>query len=398
MIEFNFEKHKPQIVYDVNGKSKYLCNVRKMLIQITPEEKVRQAFLSYLITEMKIPKTQIRVEEPVLHHQHNEDIKHKGRMDILILNDEDVPLIVYECKRETECFTDDVYDQTLSYFEAIKTIQFIGVVIGNFVDLISGDGSDGVPKMIKYSEHPNYNTLCFGGDTLIDEFEDEEDERLNFKEPIELELLEKLYYYDVVGEGTDRKTLPLLINFFGWILDENDEFENSYGIQDLGVIFTKFGSAGGGYFTQKFRRFIVNNIVDKPIISIALSAMQSGLNTPRGTSLFVGIGTDKHSHSSLQLRCDNYIEIKNNIATIWHDGTITVGKLGASKKQELLDFISTKENNILFENKIILGKIDFSEEIKSGQNQTKEFIKNLIDYALLRDEFRVLKKSITKKR
>jgi hypothetical protein len=397
MIEFNLKKHTPQIVYDVKGTSKYLCNVRKMLIQITPEEKVRQAFLNYLITEIKIPKTQIRVEEPVLHHQHNDDIKHSGRIDILILDPENIPFIIYECKRETECFTDNVYQQTLDYFKAIKTIQFIGVVIGNFVDFIGGDNSNGVPKMIKYSAHPNYNTLCFGGDVLINEFENEEVERLKFKEPIELELIEELYEYNIIGEGTDRKLLPFLINLFGWILDEKDEFENNFGIQDIGVIFEKFGNAGGSSFAKDYRRFLLENHVDKPLISIGLTCMSSGENSPIGTSLLVGIGTEKHSHSSLQLRCDNFIEIKNNIATIWHDGTITVGKLGAAKRQDLLDFISTKENSILFENKIILGKIDFSEEIKSGQNQTKEFIKNLIEYALLRDDYRDYKKRIAKK-
>ena len=40
MIEFNLEKHKPKIVYDVQGAKKYLCRVRKMLIHIAPEETV----------------------------------------------------------------------------------------------------------------------------------------------------------------------------------------------------------------------------------------------------------------------------------------------------------------------------------------------------------------------
>ena len=61
MIEYNLEKHKPKIVYDVNGVRKYLCKVRKMLIHITPEETVRQSFLSYLISEIKIPITKAKI-------------------------------------------------------------------------------------------------------------------------------------------------------------------------------------------------------------------------------------------------------------------------------------------------------------------------------------------------
>ena len=59
MIEFNLEKHKPKIVYDVQGAKKYLCRVRKMLIHITPEETVRQSFLNYLIKEVKYHKKSI---------------------------------------------------------------------------------------------------------------------------------------------------------------------------------------------------------------------------------------------------------------------------------------------------------------------------------------------------
>ena len=95
MIEYNLEKHKPKIVYDVNGVRKYLCIVRKMLIHITPEETVRQSFLSYLITEIKIPITKILVEAPILHHQKEGTIKHKGRADILVLDEDDNPLVIY---------------------------------------------------------------------------------------------------------------------------------------------------------------------------------------------------------------------------------------------------------------------------------------------------------------
>ena len=139
MIEFNLEKHKPKIVYDVQGTKKYLCRVRKMLIHITPEETVRQSFLNYLIKEVKIPRTQLLVEEPVSHHQSETEIRNKGRMDVLVLDHENIPFIVYECKKETESFTDNVYSQAMDYFEAINTIDYVGVVIGNQIDLISFD-------------------------------------------------------------------------------------------------------------------------------------------------------------------------------------------------------------------------------------------------------------------
>lgn len=396
MIEFDLKKHRPKIVYDVNGTKKYLCKVRKMLIKITPEEKVRQTFLSYLVSEVKVPRSHILVEEPVLNHQEENDLKHRGRVDILILDHNEVPFIVYECKKETENFTDNVYNQIMDYFDAIKTIDYIGIVIGNQLDFHSYDLESTKPKKISYAEHPHYLNLC-SADMEVLVHEDEVDiyDRPNSTEPIDKDLIQNFYDFGIIGDGTDRKLIPFLINLYGWLLDEDDVFENKEQIDDLGIKFTKFGNAGGGYFTQQYRAFLLNQYIDKPIVFIGLTSMDSVKNSPIGTSLFVAIETNEHSHSSLQLRCDKYVNIVDKVANIWHDATITVGKLGASKKQDLLDFISSKENNILFENKIILGKIDFSQEIKSQQKQTKELIKNLIEYALLRDEFRKHKKGIS---
>lgn len=46
-------------------------------------------------------------------------------------------------------------------------------------------------------------------------------------------------------------------------------------------------------------------------------------------------------------------------------------------------------NNV---DKIILGSFDCSKEINWNQKNTRDFIINIIKYAILRDEFRMLKK------
>ena len=396
MIEFNLEKHKPKIVYDVQGTKKYLCRVRKMLIHITPEETVRQSFLNYLIKEVKIPITQLLVEEPVSHHQSETEIRNKGRIDVLVLDHENIPFIVYECKKETESFTDNVYSQAMDYFEAINSIDYVGVVIGNQIDLISFDYENDEVIAVKYAEHPKYTNLCLDNEeVLIEDLIFEDFVRPNYKEPINEEELNDLFDYGVIGNGTNKKLFPFLINLYGWILDEKDKLQLDENFKDIGIKFTKFGNAGGGNFTQQYRAFLLENIEEKPIIFLGLNSMSSGENSPIGTSLFVAIETNEHSHSSLQLRCDKYINIENHTAKIWHDATITIGKLGAAKRQDLIDFIASKENNILINNQIILGEINFDNDINSQQEQTQKFIKNLIEYAILRDEFRKHKKGFS---
>ena len=399
MIEYNLEKHKPKIFYDVNGIRKYLCIVRKMLIHITPEETVRQSFLNYLISEVKVPITKILVEEPILYHQKEGSIKHKGRADILVLDENDKPLVIYECKKENDSFITQVYKQADNYYDAIRTVVYVGIVIGSnlhfyYYEYENLDNED-VKERIDLAEHPSYLGLLNDEDFEIFEYEEDIFERPNFIKPISQSEIEFYVDYGIIGNGTNENLYPFLINFYGWINDPNDKFEIKGKIQDIGIKFTKFGNAGGGQFTQEYRAFLLEDKFEKPIVFFALNGMSSGENSPIGTSLFVAIETNEHSHSSLQLRCDKYIKIENNIAEIWHDGTITVGKLGASKRHELLSFISTKQNNILSENKIVLGKIDFSKEIKSQQKETKKFINNLIEYAILRDEFRQHKKGIS---
>lgn len=396
MIEFNIEKHKPKIVYDVQGAKKYLCRVRKMLIHITPEETVRQSFLNYLIKEVKIPITKLLVEEPVSHHQSETEIKNKGRIDILVLDHENIPFIVYECKKETESFTENVYNQAMDYFEAINSIDYVGVVIGSQIDLISFDFENGDVIALKYAEHPNYTSLCLDNEeVLIEDLIFEDFVRPNYKEPLHEDELNDLFDYGIIGDGTNKKLFPFLINLYGWILDEKDKLQLNENFKDIGIKFTKFGNAGGGNFTQQYRAFLLENIEEKPIIFLGLNSMSSGENSPIGTSLFVAIETKEHSHSSLQLRCDKYIDIENKTAKIWHDATITIGKLGAAKRQDLLDFIASKKNNILVNNKIILGEINFENDINSQQEQTQKFIQNLIEYAILRDEFRKHKKGFS---
>jgi len=41
-------------------------------------------------------------------------------------------------------------------------------------------------------------------------------------------------------------------------------------IEDIGIKFTKFGSAGGGFFANYYRSFLIKNKKNRPIVCIAL--------------------------------------------------------------------------------------------------------------------------------
>jgi hypothetical protein len=113
------------------------------------------------------------------------------------------------------------------------------------------------------------------------------------------------------------------------------------------------------------------------------------------TSLMFAVDVKVNFHLSLELRVDKYINITNKLARITHHGTITIGKLGAAKRSELLDFVKKNNPNLIQEGQIDLGCFDISREITGEQNETKQFIKNCMDYAIVRGQFREYKKGIS---
>lgn len=387
IIEY-LEKYNPKIEI-INNTKKVLCVIRKSYIKYTPEEKVRQAFIQFLIHEKKIPKHKIKVEEYIKSFE-----SEIGRIDILILDNEDNPFIIYECKKENEQLTDEIKKQGLRYFFAYNTIGFIGYVLGDFIELNGFHVVNDEIETFEMANHPDYNELLFGEEfEVIVNDEDTKYCRLNFIGPIEQEIKDKFYEYGIFGKKTDEKFLPFMINFYNWLMDENDVFL-SENITDIGLKYTKYGSAVSSFSAMDYRTFVIDSNNDKQMFSMAFSSMTSSENVQSGTGLIVGVENSNIKHSSLQLRIETSVEINKNIAEIWHNGTITIGKLGAAKRKDLIDYVRLKNSDLVKNNLIYLGSFDFSNDIKSDQTQTKLFVKNIINYCIVRDDFRNMKKGI----
>ena len=83
------------------------CKIRKKPIVVTPEEKVRQKLIAWLIQTRKVPELNFQLERT---------IKDDGilRADILIRKKNDWWLLV-ECKRPEEKFKEEHLDQIKRY-------------------------------------------------------------------------------------------------------------------------------------------------------------------------------------------------------------------------------------------------------------------------------------------
>jgi hypothetical protein len=85
----------PHFEYKVKkagGKVWIFDIIRKKFIQLTPEEWVRQHIINYFITELKYPRTLMKIERGVIFNSLNK------RSDIVILDRKGNPWMVVECK------------------------------------------------------------------------------------------------------------------------------------------------------------------------------------------------------------------------------------------------------------------------------------------------------------
>lgn len=93
--------------------------IRKKYVVITPEEWVRQHYVSYLIKEKKYPISQIALEKQVIVNGL------KKRTDILIFNQQGTHEILVECKAPSIPITQATFDQIARYNLKLKAKYLI---------------------------------------------------------------------------------------------------------------------------------------------------------------------------------------------------------------------------------------------------------------------------------
>ncbi len=166
-------------------------------------------------------------------------------------------------------------------------------------------------------------------------------------------------------------------------------------IKDGGLRYTDFGNAAGGNFAGIYRYFIVDNNGNNDIVSMNIFALGKCVNDPvfgnrKGqSSIVVAIDSKDKSHMSLMLSIDRHVDVCREIYKVYHDGSITVGKKGRLKNSEVINYIRNNDPELYdSHNRIFLGEVDNSKEIRINAHKTKNLVVNLIKYALLRDEIR----------
>lgn len=107
--------------------------LRKKSVLLTPEEEVRQWFISVLHEGMHIPEHMMGSEVSLKVGQKD------YRADIVVYDHSAHPLMVIECKRPEVALDQEVVDQALRYNRALD-VRYIGITNGTRTFLFGREG------------------------------------------------------------------------------------------------------------------------------------------------------------------------------------------------------------------------------------------------------------------
>lgn len=151
-----FDKYKLPTVITRDGKKYVYDKIRKKEIPFTPEEKVRQQVLTYLIEELKVPEYMIDEETAMSYYK----VDSVRRPDILILKKDEnigeaVPMAVIECKRNNTVIDETIIEQTLYYAQQLEC-NYAMITDGSYTDVayceLDNDMLVSIKKLPKYEE------------------------------------------------------------------------------------------------------------------------------------------------------------------------------------------------------------------------------------------------------
>lgn len=200
------------------------------------------------------------------------------------------------------------------------------------------------------------------------------------------------------GENTPEPVLKMATNLWECLLYPDHRFPaGDYGLfalkSDLGVRLLEYGNAAGGTFSGPYRSFLVEYDGNTEIVSFGMSIYVTWAHQNiQKTVLNVAIDNEKTAHHSLQLVLDDNVRVVGKECHFTHHGRIAVGKMGSGKADELRIFVEDRAPEVVSGKQFYLGKLTNDVLWNLDDPEVKKLIRNLISYALIRDEYRVFVK------
>ncbi|MGE8079232.1 type I restriction enzyme HsdR N-terminal domain-containing protein [Peribacillus loiseleuriae] len=382
-MRIDLSKYEEPTIFTRDGKEVYLDPCRQRFTPKTREEEVRQKFILFLIREMNVPINMIDTEVPMSYFSKGVS----GRADIVIYyrDDEtglDYPVLIVECKAWDIPLTDEVFDQIYRYEDTLNSNT---ILITNGEDLFIESWNEKDGKYYDIRLLPKYKELISNdfeyNNAPIGPHKRKSIEEFNNKDYLD-------YMSGNLGEDTDTKFYPLLLNLNEMLWDDNQRYTSMYLKDlkiksDIGLRYTSFGNAAGFNWTGDYRSFIIEDLKGNNQI-ISFGILYGYLN--------VAIDDNKKSHNSLQYKITRFVQKDGDKYTFQHNGRLTLGKSGSCKVAEVINFVRERAPELVDDlNEISLGTVKCDKDFTWDMIEIQNLFGNLIKYALIRDEFRVYK-------
>ena len=358
-MKMKIPPHDPK---PVNGRCR--CLRRGYRVRATPEEKVRQRVLNYLLKKRKYAKWQIDVE-PRINYDKREKSKSNrehGRADIILLDEKEKPWLIIECKRSHENnnqkhqINDDDIKQAKDYAEA-KGVSKIWVTTGDehiFRKKHGASWLDVNPSLSKLKDTEFWHRAS---DSAIQfpKSNSTKDIKNYFKKDCPDERY-KNYFDEFTDEAIFVSSIQKLIyklNFQKWIDADRKKRKGFKIIEDLGVTGETFGNPGYGpkAYQNRYRTIVCKYAGIDEELKMSLGVYPE----KNSTSLCIGVRPEDSNtgHHSLELNYQRYVDKAKDGFELRHTRGIGGGQL-------------------------TLGKAKFSELIKYMENHDIKEVRNLI--------------------
>lgn len=398
-MNINISKYHPTETFSRKGVECFLCNIRNRLIKKTPEELIRQSFIKFLIIEKNIPIGRISIEFPLSRVKKGET----KRADILVYGDDDQEkiILVVECKKGDWGLTERDVNQAKYYNSVLNANCFI---ITNGQYHLTYKKFDSQFKQINII--PTYFNLLKEHSLKTHIVKEYFYERNTLDGLYSKKIHDFLIDWGHIGVDTKKELYPFVSNIVDLIFDKNSIFESIHFngnviLKDLGTVIDSFGNAAGGHWNGEYKKFLIRNKNgDHLTVGIGIFGSMKNKNHPQFknskgyTYLIVSIDDYEKSHNSLQLNIDNNVKLINGVYYVNHNGKLTNGHSGSIKFETVKSYLKAHASYLLNrENIIQLGILTDRELFLSNNKNSVNFITNLIEYAILRDEIRRISSS-----
>ncbi|KAF5065046.1 hypothetical protein DSECCO2_278010 [anaerobic digester metagenome] len=390
-IEIEFNEIFLDEQYHRNGNRCLLDPFRKKLIQITPEEVVRQKTAHYFIKHIGVPRRLIMTEQHLKHYNGSGN----GRMDIVFDKEFDGILQVVgviECKASNIPLTAQTFQQVVKYADNIGA-EYAFITNGIEIKGWRNNTDVGTYELLKtiptYVEMLNNQYEILGDDEI-------KFERFDFGELQDIDYLKRTT--DCIGEDMSDDKIPSIFNLSECLLDTThvfplEDYHDFKVVKDIGIRYLGYGDASGSDFGTGYYRtlLIEDEKQNHQMIGFCVSCVGRTVGDPKYGNrkgknvLIVSLDNFEKDSMIVQIDFNQFMYILGTKTILGHNGCVM---MKSASSLELKQLIFERYPYLIRDNMVHLGELVNSELLYMDTPCVVDFIVNLIRYTFIRDNYK----------